>query len=83
MDHPPWDATVLEEVEPVYERVPGWQESTVAVRTLEGLPTAARRYLDRLGELLGVTIDIISTGPDREDTMLLRDPFSLASTYSP
>ncbi|MAF06561.1 MAG: adenylosuccinate synthase [Acidiferrobacteraceae bacterium] len=83
MDHPPWDAIVLEEVEPVYEKVPGWQESTAAVRTLEGLPTAARRYLDRLGELLGVAVDIISTGPDREDTMVLRDPFSLASTDSP
>jgi adenylosuccinate synthase len=61
--------------EAVYEDMPGWRESTVGLRALDELPAAARRYLDRVQELAGVPIDIISTGPDRDQTIILRHPF--------
>ena len=60
---------------PVYETMPGWSDNTVGVVTLEGLPQAARNYIKRIEELTGVPIDIISTGPDRDETMILRHPF--------
>ena len=72
----PWDARALEEVEPVYETLPGWQQSTEGMQTVEELPGSARQYLDRLSELLQVPVGIISTGPDRNATMILRDPFA-------
>ena len=72
----PWDAKALEEVEPVYETLPGWQQSTEGMQTVEELPGSARQYLDRLSELLQVPVGIISTGPDRNATMILRDPFA-------
>ena len=71
------DAAALEAVEPVYEVVPGWHESTVGHRELEALPDAARGYLDRLSELVGVPIDIISTGPGRDETIVRRHPLGL------
>ncbi len=61
--------------EAVYEDMPGWRESTVGLRSLDELPPAARRYLDRVQELAGVPIDLISTGPDRDQTIVLRHPF--------
>jgi adenylosuccinate synthase len=61
--------------EPVYEIMPGWTDSTVGVKALEALPGHARRYLHRIEELCGVPVDIISTGADREETILLRHPF--------
>jgi len=66
-----------EQIEPVYETVPGWQESTLGARTLEELPANARAYIRRLEELIEAPIDIISTGPDRNETIILRDPFNL------
>jgi adenylosuccinate synthase len=72
----PWDAKDLEVVEPVYEWVPGWQQATAGIRAIEELPDNARRYLDRLSELMDVPVDIISTGPEREDTMVLRNLFA-------
>ena len=62
-------------LEPVYEELPGWRESTVGVTKFGALPANARRYLARLEALVGVPIDIISTGPDREQTIVLRHPF--------
>ncbi len=62
-------------LEPVYEELPGWRESTVGVTEFGALPANARRYLARLEALVGVPIDIISTGPDREQTIVLRHPF--------
>ena len=76
LDQFPWDARDLEVVDPVYEWVPGWQQATAGIRTVEELPDNARRYLDRLSELMDVPVEIISTGPDRKDTMVLRDVFS-------
>ena len=75
---PPAAAEVLARCRPVYEEMPGWSESTAGIRRLEKLPANARRYLDRLQELTGTRIDIISTGADREDTIVVRDPFQEA-----
>jgi len=61
---------------PVYEEVPGWSESTLGAKTLEQLPAAARAYISKLEELVGAPIDIISTGPDRVETIVLRHPFA-------
>jgi adenylosuccinate synthase len=60
---------------PVYEEMPGWRESTVGVKAHAGLPKAARDYLARIESLCGVSIDIISTGPDRDETIVVRHPF--------
>jgi len=62
-------------VKPVYEEVPGWRESTLGIQRLDDLPKNARNYLKRIEETVGVPIDIISTGPDRDETIVLRDPF--------
>jgi adenylosuccinate synthase len=61
--------------EPVYEDLPGWSESTVGAQLLEDLPRHARAYLDRIEAICGVTIDMISTGPDRAETIVRRHPF--------
>lgn len=61
--------------EPIYEEMQGWKESTVGVQSLDGLPQNARAYIARIEELVGVPIDMISTGPDREETIVLRHPF--------
>jgi len=61
--------------EPVYENLPGWRESTVGVREYGGLPARARAYLERLQAACGVPVDMISTGAEREDTIVLRHPF--------
>ena len=60
---------------PVYEEMPGWRESTVGVKAHDGLPKAARDYLKRIESLCGVPIDMISTGPERDETIVLRHPF--------
>ncbi|HUW97509.1 MAG TPA: adenylosuccinate synthase [Acidiferrobacter sp.] len=72
---PPSTAEALARCQPVYEELPGWQDSTVGIRKLEELPAGARRYLDRLTELTGSPIDIISTGADRDETIIVQDPF--------
>ncbi|WP_045861175.1 adenylosuccinate synthase [Teredinibacter purpureus] len=72
----PCDAEGWEDIQPVYESMPGWTDSTVGVQTVEGLPQAARDYISRLEVLVGITVDIISTGPDRVETIVLRSPFT-------
>jgi len=62
-------------IEPMYEELPGWRESTVGVTDYAALPGNARRYLERLADLTGVPLDMISTGPDRDQTIVLRHPF--------
>jgi adenylosuccinate synthase len=64
-------------VEPIYEELPGWTDSTVGAQTLAELPAAAKSYITRLEELLETPVDIISTGPDRIETIVLRDPFAV------
>jgi adenylosuccinate synthase len=71
----PIDAVDYENLRPVYETLPGWRDSTVGLKSLDALPENARAYIARIEELVGAPIDIISTGPDREDTILLRHPF--------
>jgi adenylosuccinate synthase len=71
----PSGADMLEGCEPVYESLPGWSESTVGVKTIEGLPRAARDYLERMEAICGVPIDLISTGADRDQTIVRRHPF--------
>jgi adenylosuccinate synthase len=71
----PVGAEELEGCEPIYEEVAGWKESTVALTHLDQLPDAARAYLRRIEEICGVPIDLISTGPDREHTIVRRHPF--------
>ena len=63
------------ECQPVYEDMPGWNESTVGLTSYADLPAAARDYLSRIEALAGIPIDIISTGPDREQTIVRRNPF--------
>jgi len=60
---------------PVYEEMPGWSESTVGVKRLDALPANARAYLARLEQICGVPVDMISTGPDRKETIVVRHPF--------
>ena len=71
----PTDADSYIGLQPVYEDLPGWSESTVGAKTLEALPANARAYIKRIEELVGAPIDIISTGPDRNETIVLRHPF--------
>ncbi len=72
---PPVHADDYEQLVPVYESLPGWQESTVGIKKLDQLPTSARHYIARIEKETGVPIDIISTGPDRVETIILRHPF--------
>jgi len=62
--------------EPIIEMFPGWTQSTAGVRTMEELPDNARSYIRRIEAMVGVPVDILSTGPDRQDTIVLRDPFA-------
>lgn len=73
---PPVDAEDYEGLVPVYEEMQGWKESTLGVKRLEDLPANARAYIHRLEEVVGAPIDIISTGPDRVETIVLRHPFA-------
>ncbi len=72
----PSGADALEKCKPVYEDMPGWKESTLGVKSLEKLPPAARAYLKRIEEVTGTRVDIISTGADRDETIILRHPFA-------
>ena len=71
----PVDSDDYEGLVPVYEEVPGWSESTLGARSLQELPAAARDYIHKIEEVVGAPIDIISTGPDRVETIILRHPF--------
>jgi adenylosuccinate synthase len=71
----PVGAEALAICEPVYEEHPGWQESTLGIKSFDKLPVAAQKYLRRLEELVGAPIAIISTGPDRVETIVLKHPF--------
>lgn len=71
----PYDSEGFAAVVPVYEELPGWSESTVGARSMDALPAAARAYIARLEELVGAPIDIVSTGPDRNETIVLRNAF--------
>lgn len=69
------DIGQFEKIEPIYAELPGWKESTRGAKSLDDLPSNARRYIKFIEEAAEVSVDIISTGPDREETIVLRHPF--------
>ncbi|MGH8801391.1 MAG: adenylosuccinate synthase [Casimicrobiaceae bacterium] len=71
----PTGADAVARCRPVYETLPGWSESTVGARSFAALPAAARAYLERIETLTGVPIAMVSTGPDRDETILVHHPF--------
>ena len=71
----PMHADDFDNITPVYETLPGWSEVTVGAQTLDALPTAARNYIERIEILIGAPVDIVSTGPDRVETIVLKHPF--------
>ncbi len=75
LDILPLDADEISACQPVYETYPGWVGSTAGITQWDALPLNARRYLERVQEIIGATIDMVSTGPDREHTILLRHPY--------
>jgi adenylosuccinate synthase len=77
----PTDMDVFEACEPVYETLPGWKTSTLGARDYNDLPPLARAYVERLAELVRGEIGIVSTGPERNDT-LMRSKSALASWFT-
>ncbi|MGB5210971.1 MAG: adenylosuccinate synthase [Gammaproteobacteria bacterium] len=75
-DLPPMEAESYDDCVPVYEDMPGWKTSTVGITRYDDLPENARAYLRRIEEIVDTPVDIISTGPDRSETIVLRDPFA-------
>ena len=75
VDYAPLSAKDWLNVEPVYETLPGWKENTFRVTDINQLPQNCLNYIKRIEEITGVPIDILSTGPDRVETIVLRDPF--------
>jgi adenylosuccinate synthase len=71
----PLDADEIAACVPVYDSFPGWTESTAGITQWDALPLNARRYLERVQQFIGAPIDMVSTGPDREHTILLRHPY--------
>ena len=71
----PFGADAVAQCTPIYEVMPGWTETTQGVRQWKDLPAAAQRYLTRLSEVVGAPIAMVSTGADRDDTILLDHPF--------
>ncbi|MBK5104546.1 MAG: adenylosuccinate synthetase, partial [Burkholderiales bacterium] len=71
----PAGADAASDCVPIYEEMPGWSESTVGVSRIEGLPANARAYLSRLEQICSVPVDMISTGPDRRETIVIKHPF--------
>jgi adenylosuccinate synthase len=77
LDVPPTSVEEMQEVEPVYETLPGWQTSTKGIKDFKDLPKNAQKYLQRVETLVGSPISILSVGPEREKTLFLRKFFSM------
>ena len=75
-DYVPSGMTAQAEIEPVYETAEGWRDSTRGARSWADLPATAIKYIRRLEELIGAPVALLSTSPEREDTVLVRDPFA-------
>ncbi len=71
----PSDCEDFSQVEPIYEEMPGWQSNTFGLKSWDDLPEKAQAYVKRLEELVGAPVDIVSTGPDRVETIILHHPF--------
>ena len=76
IDVMPYGAEACAQCEVIYEDFPGWKESTYGVTRWEDLPESAKRYLHRLSEVAGCPIAVVSTGPDRSQTIMLDNPFN-------
>ncbi|MGD8925388.1 MAG: adenylosuccinate synthase [Thioalkalispiraceae bacterium] len=76
VETPPIGADAYEQCMPTYIDMPGWTQSTVGIKSYDDLPDNARAYIKKIEEVVGVPVDIISTGPDRVETIVLRDPFA-------
>ena len=75
IDYLPAETDKQHRVEPIYETLEGWSESTQGARRWADLPATAIKYIVRIEELIGVRVALLSTSPKREDTILVRDPF--------
>jgi adenylosuccinate synthase len=76
LDYYPAHAADQAKVEPIYDTMPGWQESTAGARSWAELPAQAIKYIRRVEELIQCPVALVSTSPEREDTILVRDPFA-------
>lgn len=76
LETPPFSTEALEECVPIYEEMPGWQEKTYGIKNYDEIPEKAKRYIARLQELCGIPVVIISTGPDRDETITLQKIFN-------
>ena len=76
LDHLPTAADLQAQVEPIYETMPGWSESTEGARSWADLPAAAIKYVRRVEELIECPVALLSTSPERDDTILVTDPFA-------
>jgi adenylosuccinate synthase len=72
----PFGAAAVAQCKPIYETMPGWQSSTVGATQFDALPANAQRYLKRIETLIGCPIAMVSTGPDRSETILVQHPFA-------
>ena len=70
-----FDGESYHRAQPIYEDLPGWRKSTLGARDVDALPPNARAYIRRIEEAVGAPVDMISTGPERDDTIVLKDPF--------
>jgi adenylosuccinate synthase len=75
LDYLPSAASLQKKVQPIYETLEGWSGSTVGARSWLDLPPNAIKYVRRIEELIGCTASLVSTSPERDDTILVRDPF--------
>jgi adenylosuccinate synthase len=75
LDELPLDADDILRAEPVYETLDGWSENIGAIRDLDDLPVGARKYLRRIEDLLGIPLYLVSVGPGRAETIVLKNPF--------
>ncbi len=76
INRPPYGADEFARCEPVYETLPGWSDTTIGARNMSELPANAKAYLERIQDLLGVDIDIVSTSAERDDTIVQKHPFA-------
>ena len=72
---PPYDAQGYADAKPIYIEMPGWNTSTIGTSSFDSLPIEAQNYIRKVEELSGLPIDILSTGPDRDETLILKHPF--------
>jgi adenylosuccinate synthase len=75
LDYLPADANMQTRLEPVYETLGGWKENTAGARSWAELPANAIKYVRRVEELIGAPVVLLSTSPDRDDTIMVQDPF--------